>query len=98
MRLVNEGTRKAGNHYEQASSQGGVKLAMAETNVEMERQNKSHRCTPALQIHDQILADVDKGYAGEFGVYARNVMEGSVSLNVPSESSLEYAERWGDLQ
>lgn len=98
MRLVNEGTRKAGNHYEQASSQGGVKLAMAETNVEMEKRNKSHRCTPALQIHDQILADVDKRYATEFGLYARNVMEGSVSLNVPSESSLEYAERWGDLQ
>ncbi len=97
MRLVNEGTRKAGNHYEQSSSQGGVKLAMAETNVEMEKQNKSHRCTPALQIHDQILADVDEKHAEEFGLYARNTMEGSVSLNVPSESSLDFGHRWGDL-
>ena len=97
MRLVNEGTRKAGNHYEQSSSQGGVKLAMAETNVEMEKRNKDYRCTPALQIHDQILGDVNKRHAEDFGQYARRTMEGSVSLNVPSESSLEYGERWGEF-
>jgi len=97
MRLVNDGTRKAGNHYEQSSSQGGVKLAMAETNVEMEKRNKDYRCTPALQIHDQILGDVNKRHAEDFGQYARRTMEGSVSLNVPSESSLEYGERWGEF-
>lgn len=96
-KLVSEGTRKAGNHYEQSSSQGGVKLAMAETNPEMEKRNKDYRCTPALQIHDQMLADVDSRHAEEFGEYMRNVMEGSVSLNVPSESSLTIADQWGEL-
>lgn len=96
-RLVNEGTRKAGNHYEQSSSQGGVKIAMAEINPEMDKRNKSYQCTPALQIHDQILGDVEKSHAQEFGEYMRRVMEGSVHLNVPSESSLDVADRWGDL-
>jgi DNA polymerase-1 len=97
-KIANEGMRKAGNHYEQSSSQGGVKLAMAEINVEMRERTKTHQCLPALQIHDQIVGDVDKRIAKEFGQSMKAKMEGSVQLLVPSESSLEEAERWGDLQ
>lgn len=96
-KISNEGMRKAGNHFEQSSSQGGVKLAMAEINVEMRERTKTHQCLPALQIHDQIVGDVDKRIAKEFGESMKMKMEGSVELHVPSESSLEYAERWGDL-
>jgi DNA polymerase-1 len=96
-KIANEGMRKAGNHYEQSSSQGGVKLAMAEINVEMRERDKQSQCKPALQIHDQIVGDVDKRIAKEFGESMKVKMEGSVQLHVPSESTLEYAERWGEL-
>jgi DNA polymerase-1 len=96
-KIANEGMRKAGNHFEQSSSQGGVKLAMAEINVEMRERTKTHQCLPALQIHDQIVGDVDKRIAKEFGESMKIKMEGSVELYVPSESSLEFAERWGEL-
>ncbi len=96
-KIANEGMRKAGNHFEQSSSQGGVKLAMAEINVEMRERTKTHQCLPALQIHDQIVGDVDKRIAKEFGESMKAEMEGSVQLHVPSESSLEFGERWGEL-
>jgi DNA polymerase-1 len=96
--IVSEGLRKAGNHYEQASSQGNIKVGMAELNPLCRELSRSYRCWPLLQIHDAILLDVDNRLVDEFRERAKGVIEGSIpEALVPMTSSSERAERWGEM-
>ena len=94
-RVRNEGLRKAGNHYEQSSAQGTIKLAMAEIHPICEELCQDYRCFPLVQVHDQLIFDVDNEIAQEFGLILQDVMQKSSPLDVPVLSSLDTAERWG---
>ena len=96
-RVRNEGLRKAGNHYEQSSAQGTIKLAMAEIHPICEELCQDYRCFPLVQVHDQLIFDVDNEIAQEFGLILQDVMQKSSPLDVPVLSSLDTAERWGEL-
>jgi len=91
--INNEGTRKAGNHPEQSSAQGGLKLSMAELQPICERMD----VWPLLQIHDQLISDCPVGLAQEFADVKTWVMEHSVPLSVPTRASNDIGERWMDL-
>ena len=97
-RVRNEGLRKAGNHYEQSSAQGTIKLAMAELSPVYEELHRSFTCVPLLQIHDEILTECDAYYAKEVSEEISNIMSKASPLSVPVESSSDCAERWGDLK
>jgi DNA polymerase I-like protein with 3'-5' exonuclease and polymerase domains len=90
--------RKAGNHYEQSSAQGTIKLAMAELVPVYQEMHQSFTCVPLLQIHDELISEVDKYYAQEVAGEISRVMSGASPLDVPVESSSDYGERWGDLK
>ena len=97
-RISNEGERKAGNHFEQSSAQGVIKLAMAELTPVFELFNRSNTCLPLLQIHDQILVEVDQSIADEVGLVGQYTFEHAAPLNnVPTLSSLDISDNWGDL-
>lgn len=95
--ISNEGERKAGNHYEQASSQGTIKLAMGELHGVLEDVNRSYKCLPLIQIHDALLLDVDKRVVEEVAVMVQGVMERASPMRVPMLSSSDYGENWGVL-
>lgn len=97
-RIRNEGLRKAGNHYEQASAQGTIKLAMAELVPVYEEINTMGKCLPLLQIHDEIISEVDAGIADEVAMLFSSVMSKASPLCVPVESSSDTGERWGELK
>jgi DNA polymerase I len=97
-RIRNEGLRKAGNHYEQSSAQGTIKLAMAELVPVYQEMHQSFTCVPLLQIHDELISEVDQYYAQEVAGEISQVMSGASPLDVPVESSSDYGERWGDLK
>ena len=97
-RISNEGERKAGNHFEQSSAQGVLKLAMAELIPVVAAFAKSHTCLSLLQIHDQMIWEVDKRVAEEFGMIGQYTFEHAAPLeNVPTLSSLDISDNWGDL-
>lgn len=97
-RISNEGERKAGNHYEQSSAQGVIKLAMAELTPIFDLFNRTHTCLPLVQIHDQILVEVDRKIAEEVGLIGQYTFEHAAPLNnVPTLSSLDVSDNWGDL-
>lgn len=97
-RIKNEGLRKAGNHYEQSSAQGTIKLAMAELTPTYEELNINFTCVPLLQVHDELISEVDKYYAQDVAYEISRIMSKASPLDVPVESSSDFGERWGDLK
>ena len=97
-RISNEGERKAGNHYEQSGAQGVIKLAMAETHPVAIDIARSHVCMNLLQIHDQCIWETENSIAREFGLMCQYVFKHAAPLtNVPTQSSLDISDNWGDL-
>ncbi len=98
-RVRAEGLRKAGNHYEQDSAQGTIKLAMGELHPVYEEVHRGGTwCVPLLQIHDEIISEVEKGMAVDMAAEISGVMSGASPLLVPVGSSSDIGERWGDLK
>jgi DNA polymerase I-like protein with 3'-5' exonuclease and polymerase domains len=95
--IKSEGLRKAGNHEYQDSAQGTIKLAMAELDPISELFDGGGVCWPLLQIHDELITEVDKGQAKDWADVSREVMEMATPLSVPVKSSSDVAERWSDL-
>lgn len=96
-RIANEGTRKAGNHPEQASAQGTIKIAMARIKVLCDRLGEKV-VKPLLQIHDELIFQAIVSFAKEFAELARIEMEAATPLSIPVRSSSDIADRWGDFK
>ncbi len=98
-RIKNEGLRKAGNHAVQASAQGTIKLAMAELTPISEFFNSAPGvCWPLLQIHDELISELDKYQARDYADVTSEIMEKASPISIPIRSSSDIAERWGDLK
>jgi DNA polymerase I-like protein with 3'-5' exonuclease and polymerase domains len=95
-RIRNEGLRKAGNHPEQSSAQGSIKIAMARLNP-ICRKIGPDTVRPLLQIHDQLIMEARKHFLEEFAQIMRQEMEAATPLTIPVRSSSDIGERWGDL-
>ncbi len=93
-RIANEGTRKAGNHPEQAGAQGTIKLAMAELLPICEDLG----ILSLLQIHDELIFEGPDGIIREFMDLAQCVLENAAPLDIPTLSSSDVAETWWDLK
>lgn len=92
-----EGFRKAGNHEVQGSAQGSLKISMAQQTPIYRELQKSLKIWPGLQVHDQLIWNVQKEYAEEFADIARYEMERATPLDVPVLSSSDVGENWGQL-
>lgn len=99
-RIRAEGERKAGNHCIQSSAQGTIKLAMAEVLPVADMFNSGGGCVcwPLLQIHDELIHELDRGQAKDFAECTSEIMEKATPLVIPVRSSSDIAERWGDLK
>jgi DNA polymerase I len=96
-RIAQEGIRKAGNHPEQSGGVGTCKLGMAALTPIAETLNLSHTCLPLLQVHDNLIFDVDSSIASEFALITQSEMESASPLTVPVLSSSDIGERLGEL-
>lgn len=96
-KIRGEGFRAAGNHEVQGSAQGSLKIGMARITPVYRELHRSFTCFPSLQIHDQMIFNVDHAYANEFGDILRYEMEQAAPLSVPVLSSADVGERWIDL-
>lgn len=98
-RIKQEGLRKSGNHAIQASAQGTIKLAMAElTPISSFFNTSPGICWPLLQVHDELINEVDKYQARDYADVSREIMENASPLSIPVKSSSDIAERWSDLK
>ena len=85
--------REAVNTIFQGSAADIIKMAMVKI-----RPLLSSRAKMLLQIHDELIFEVQDGYAEEFGAAAQKIMQEIYKLNVPLKTSLNVAKDWGELK
>lgn len=87
--------RMARNTPIQGSAADLIKLAMVRVDARL-RQEKLP-ATMLLQVHDELLLEVDRAAVAETARILREEMEGAFSLKVPLEVDVKTGENWGDL-
>lgn len=85
--------REAVNTIFQGSAADIIKLAMVKIGKILDE-----RANMLLQIHDELIFEVEDGFAQEFGERAKEIMQSIYKLNVPLKTSLNIAKNWGELK
>ncbi len=85
--------RVAVNTPIQGSAADIVKLAMLK--LDAARLPKSARML--LQVHDELIFEVEEGEADELAAIVKREMESAVTLSVPLRASVEIGASWGDV-
>jgi DNA polymerase I len=98
-RMRAEGGRQAGNMPVQGSAQGTIKLAMAEvTQLVHYYRDLGKVCNPLLQVHDELITEVEEDIADEFRELVQAIMVGAVVLSIPVNASSDVSDTWGGLK
>jgi len=96
--IVEKTLREAGNMPIQSGAQGVIKKAMGKLNsVYKQFRNEGWHCWPLLQIHDDILSEVEIPLIPIFIPIVAATMEHVVKLSVPIPVDPEIGLNWGAL-
>ncbi len=90
--------REGSNLPMQGGAQGAIKLAMAAIDDDLIAAGYYDSiCFPNLQIHDELLFDVEEEYVEDVMAICVYRMENVCRLEVPLVASGVTADTWGDL-
>lgn len=92
--LVAAAERMAINMPVQGAAADIMKMAMIVVDEWVE---KTDGVEMLLQVHDELVFEVEKKKADEFAKKIRSLMEGVVNLNVPLVVDVEVGPNWGDM-
>lgn len=87
--------RTAVNTVVQGSAADIIKMAMLE--VDKELSAKKWKAKMLLQIHDELVFEVDKGQAEELAAMVRGKMEKVVELDVPLKVDVNTGGNWAEI-
>ncbi len=87
--------RMAVNAPIQGSAADIIKLAMIECDKYIKENGIDAKCI--LQIHDELIFEVNENIVSEFTDIMKNIMESAVSLSVPLLVNAETGDNWGQL-
>lgn len=87
--------RMAINAPIQGSAADIIKLAMIECNKYIKDNSINAKCI--LQIHDELIFEVESSIAESFMQEMKKIMEGVITLSVPLIVNGEYGSNWGQL-
>ena len=83
------------NTVVQGSAADIIKMAMLE--VDKELTAKKWNARMLLQIHDELVFEVEKGQAEELAAMVRGKMEKVVELDVPLKVDIKTGKNWAEL-
>jgi len=93
------GLRRAGNQPIQGGAQGVIKEAMRRLwPLIVEYRCEGVRIRPLLQIHDDLLFEMEEGDASIMAPIIQRVMETAVDLSVPMIVDAKIGDRWGSMK
>ncbi len=92
-RYRSAGERQAINMPIQSTAQGILKTAM----VKMHQANYHHPYAWLLQIHDELMFEVEAVHAVQFVEWAEQIMESAVKLSVPINVEAKMGTNWGEM-
>ncbi|MEA1956468.1 MAG: DNA polymerase I [Campylobacterota bacterium] len=88
--------RESVNTVFQGSASDLIKLSMIEINRTIKSENLEAKML--LQIHDELIFEVDADKAEEFGEKFKSIMENIMELNIPLKASMNIGDNWGELK
>jgi DNA polymerase-1 len=88
--------RAARNTPIQGGSADIIKLAMLEVAKELAKGKRG--ATMLLQVHDELVFEVDGGHVAPFASWVRGVMEGAVKLRIPLVVDVKAGPNWQDME
>lgn len=96
---VEEAERQAVNHDIQGSAQGIMKLGMAAVwnDVLPGIWAEGIWCEPLLQVHDELLMEMEEGTGDVVMSMVRDALAGAVKLKVPVKAKYTVGPNWGEL-
>jgi len=88
--------RESVNSIFQGSASDLIKLSMNKIDkvIEDERLNAKM----LLQIHDELIFEVDASEAEALGERFKNIMQNIMQLNVPLKASMNIGDKWSELK
>ena len=96
---VSAAIREAGNMPIQAGAQEIMKIAMADLVPVYRRWKSEGRIVrPIMQIHDDLLWEVEEGMVQEAYTVCKIIMENAVRLKVPIKVDGKIGPVWGHMQ
>ena len=88
--------REAVNTVFQGSASDLIKLSMNKIAKIIKDENLKAKML--LQIHDELIFEVDEADAEQLGARFQNEMQNILKLNVPLKASLNIGDNWGELK
>ena len=88
--------RESVNSVFQGSASDLIKLSMNKIHDIIE--NEKLNATMLLQIHDELIFEVDANEAEFLGERFRDIMENIMELNIPLKASMNIGSHWGELK
>lgn len=88
--------REAVNSVFQGSASDLIKLSMNKIDQIIIDENLDAKML--LQIHDELIFEVNERYALELGMRFQEIMQSIMKLNVPLKASLNIGKNWGELK
>ena len=88
--------RESVNTKFQGSAADLIKLSMNKIDKIIREENL--RAKMLLQIHDELIFEVDEEVADELAKRFRNIMETVYELKIPLKASLNVGDNWGELK
>ena len=88
--------RESVNTVFQGSASDLIKLSMIEINKVIKDENLDAKML--LQIHDELIFEVDENEAETLGKKFQAIMENIMELNVPLKASLNIGHNWSELK
>ena len=88
--------RESVNSVFQGSASDLIKLSMNKIHQVIKDENLNAKML--LQIHDELIFEVDEDEAETLGARFREIMENIMELNIPLKASMNIGDNWGELK
>ncbi|QOP41539.1 DNA polymerase I [Sulfurimonas marina] len=88
--------RESVNSVFQGSASDLIKLSMNKIIKTIEKENLGAKML--LQIHDELIFEVDEAVSDELGKKFQSIMEDIYKLNIPLKASLNIGDNWSQLK
>ncbi len=95
--LVAQAERMAINMPAQGTAADIMKMAMIVVNEEIMK-SKNHEIKMLLQVHDELVFEVDKDKAEKWAKRIREIMEDVVSFETPLVVDVDLGKSWGTMK
>lgn len=90
--------RQAGNSPVQGSAADILFIGMRNIDQRLQREGLKERIKLVLQVHDEVIYEVDEELAEYAAQLVKEELEGAVTLRVPLIADTEIGDRWSDCK